>query len=266
MSENGINIKPVLDDYIKNVTSELKIRWNNWSKDLMENNIYEVIGGILSRQSSLAIQLAQNINIWNGEIAPIILRTMADNHINLAWILINPKEHSKRFILHGLGQLKLELEHRKNNLPEDNPEMKELLEQEEEFINSQRYTFLTDINLGSWSGLNTRKMAEESDLIDFYNYVYQPFSNCTHNTWAHISKYSLRVSENPLHCFLRQPIIINFNSDISYMNIGAKYLEKSFKSFDKKFELGIKIESSYEKFIEDFNEIIEKNNEAQQKI
>lgn len=256
MSENGVNIKPVLDDYIKNVTSEIKIRWNKWPKDLMENNVYEVIGGILSRQSSLAIQLALNMNIWNEEIAPIILRTMADNHINLAWILIDSKEHSKKFILHGLGQLKLELEHRKNNLSDDNPEMEELLQQEEEFINSQRYTFLTDVNLGSWSGLNTRKMAEESDLIDFYNYVYQPFSNCTHSTWAHISKYNVRVSENPLHCFLKQPTLIDFKPHISYMDIGAKYLEKSFKAFDKKFELGIKIDSSYEKFIEGFNETI----------
>lgn len=257
MAENGVNIKPVLDSYIKNVTSELKTRWNNWPKNLMENNVYEVVSGILSRQSSLSMQLALNMNIWNEEIAPIILRTMADNHINLAWILIKPKEHSEKFILHGLGQLKLQLEHRKNNIPKDNSEMKELLAREEEFINSQRYTFLTDINLGSWSGLNTRKMAEESNLIDFYNYVYQPFSNCTHSTWAHIAKYNLRVSENPLHRFLKQPTIIDFECHISYMEIGAKYLEKSFRAFDDKFELGIKIESSYKQFIVDFNKTIE---------
>ncbi|MBA6316224.1 DUF5677 domain-containing protein [Cellulophaga baltica] len=258
MSENEVNIKPVLDDYIKNISNELKIRWNKWPKDLMENNVYEVIGGILSRQSSLAIQLALNMNIWNEEIAPIILRTMADTHINLAWILINPKEHSEKFILHGLGQLKLELEHRKNNIPKNNPEMEELLQQEEEIINSYRYTFLTEVNLGSWSGLNTRKMAEDSGLIDFYNYVYQPFSNCTHSTWAHIAKYNLKVSENPLHRFLKQPSIIEFKPHISYMDTGAKYLEKSFKAFDKKFELETEIVSSYEKFIEDFNNTVEK--------
>ena len=266
MSEDGINIKPILDNYIINANIELKTRWNNWSKDLMDNSTYEVVGGILSRQCSLATQLAINMNIWNEEIAPIILRTMADNHINLAWILINPKEHSEKFIIHGLGQLKLDLEHRKNNIPPDNPEMEELLKQEEEFINSQKYTFLTDVNLGSWSGLNTRKMAEESDLLDFYNYVYQPFSNCTHNTWAHIAKYNLRVSENPLHRFLKQPIMIDFSPHISYMETGAKYLEKSFRAFDDKYDLGLKIESSYEKFIEDFNTRIEDNNEAQQRV
>ena len=257
MSKNRVSIKPVLDNYIKNVTNELKTRWNNWPKNLMENDVYEVVSGILSRQSSLAMQLALNMNIWNEEIAPIILRSMADNHINLAWILIKPKEHSEKFILHGLGQLKLQLEHRKNNLPENNPEMEELLVKEEEFLNSQQYTFLTDVNLGSWSGLNTRKMAQEANLIDFYNYVYQPFSNCTHSTWAHIAKYNLRVSENPLHRFLKQPTVIDFEPHISYMDIGAKYLEKSFGAFDDKFELGIQIESSYEKFVKDFNNIIE---------
>jgi hypothetical protein len=255
MSQVKINIKSCIENFSNNVHSELKERWNNWNKDLVENNIYEVIGGLLARQSSLAIQIANNMNAWNEDIAPIILRTMADNHINLAWILVNPRENSKQFIIHGLGQLKLELEHRKSILSDDDVEMKERLEKEEEFINSQKYTFLTEVNLGSWSGINTRKMAEEANIIDFYNYVYQPFSNCTHSTWAHISKYNTKMSKNPLHRFLREPLIIDYEPHLSYLQLAAKYLEKSFKEFDRIYNLDLKTNSSYENLLTELDSL-----------
>lgn len=247
MEEKGLNITSCINNYVENVIKSLTVRWNKWDKDLMKNSTYEVIGGILARQCSLAIQLSTNLQMWNEEIAPIILRTMADNHINLAWILINPKEHSEKFIIHGLGQLKLNLEHRKNDLDETmKEEMKEYVEREEKFINSQKYTFLTEVNLGSWSGLNTRKMAEEAGIIDFYNYVYQPFSNCTHSTWAHISKYNTNVSPNPLHKFLRHPIIIDFVPDINYFNLAGKYLDKSIREFDRVFKLNLEEDSAFD--------------------
>lgn len=263
MEEKGLDITSCINNYVENVKKSLKVRWNNWNKDLMENSTYEVIGGILARQCSLAIQLSTNLQMWNEEIAPIILRTMADNHINLAWILVNPKEHSEKFIVHGLGQLKLELEHRKNNLDESmkeedekmKEEMKEYIKLQEQFINSQKYTFLTEVNLGSWSGLNTRKMAEDAGIIDFYNFVYQPFSNCTHSTWAHISKYNTTVSPNPLHKFFRCPKIINFEPNIYFLNLAGKYLDKSMIEFDRVFNLNIDEDSAYDILLDELNEL-----------
>ena len=257
MEGKEINIEECLATYTKNVDDELRDRWNNWKKDLVDNNIYEVIGGILARQCSLAKNFALNLGNWNGEIGPILLRTMADNHINLEWILVNPNENSQKFIIHGLGQLKLELEHQKNNLPEDNEELKEHLDNEEQFINSQQYTFLTEVNLGSWSGLSTRKMAEEADILDFYNYVYQPFSNCSHSTWAHIVKYNTTSSHNPLHRFFRHPVIYEgIEPDLTFLNLSAKYLEKSFTAFDKKYDLELSSKSSYEKLLKDLDDLM----------
>lgn len=242
-----INISKVIDNYIAQIKLELELRWNTWEKDLIQNHIYEVVGGMLSRQTSLAIQFAKNPNIWNGEVAPILLRSMADNHINLAWVLINPSQHSEEFITHGLGQLKLELEHRKRKMEEDGIDIKTnpLIQSEEDFINSQRYSFLTEVNLGSWSGSSTRKMAEEANLLDFYNYVYQPFSNCTHSTWGHISKYNNVPSNNPFHKFLRHPLILEFYPDFFFLELAAKYLSKSFRLFDEKFPLNIEPPKSY---------------------
>jgi len=31
-------------------------------------------------------------------------------------------------------------------------------------------------------------MAEEAGCIDFYNYVYSPFSGCVHSMWQHIGQ------------------------------------------------------------------------------
>lgn len=254
--ENKVDLSSVALKYVNNIHSQLSTRWNNWDKDLMQKNIFEVIGGILARQVSLASQIAKNPGIWNEDIAPIILRCMADNHINLCWILTSPKENSKEFILHGLGQLKLQLEHRKINIQPDDKDSLKFLEREENFINAQKYTFLTDVNLGSWSGINTRQMAEESGEIDFYNYVYQPFSNCTHSTWAHISKYNTEASSSPFHKLLRLPRVIDYNPSIHYIHLAAKYLDKSFKRFDHKYNSAKGDDSAYVILLEDLNKAL----------
>jgi hypothetical protein len=48
-------------------------------------------------------------------------------------------------------------------------------------------------------------MAEEAGCIDFYNYVYTPFSACAHSMWHHIARYDLRECGNPLHRHHRRP-------------------------------------------------------------
>jgi hypothetical protein len=109
---------------------------------------------------------------------------MADVYINFAWVLCDPGDRAKKFILYGLGQAKLELEHRRADLASREAKVGELerIQIQEDWINKQRATFLTDVNVGSWSGISTRTMADEAGCIDFYNYVYTPFSACTHST------------------------------------------------------------------------------------
>src|SRR5690606_26275691 len=105
------------------------------------------------------------------------LRAMAEVHISVAWILADPDERTARFIHYALGQAKLELEHRRQHLGQDiSPDQQDMLDESEAWINAQQFTFLTTVNLGSWSGLSARKMAEEADCLDFYDMVYTPFS------------------------------------------------------------------------------------------
>ena len=91
-----------------------------------------------------------------------------------------------------------------------------------------------EINVGAWSGKTTRQMAEEAGILDFYNYVYTPFSQCAHSTWCHVGRYNSGPSESPLTRQLWMPRIIDSSSDGWNLSLAAKYLDKSFNAFDEK--------------------------------
>ena len=145
---------------------------------------------------------------------------------------------ARQYIEHGLGQAVLELEHRKKRLESAKEDAKEdmmqVIRAYESWINTQRWSFLVEVNVGAWSGKTTREMAEESGILDFYNYVYTPFSQCAHNTWYHVGRYNSGPSESPLTRQLWMPRIVESPSDVWNLNLVAKYLDKSFNIFDEK--------------------------------
>lgn len=253
-------LEKILNRYKENIEDDLKIRWNNWEKDLSIPEKFEVIGGLMSRQVSIALNFMSCSSIWNGHIAPIIMRSLVDNYINFAWIMEEPVERARKFIYFGLGQEKLQLEHRKNDMKnrEPNEQEKLMIEATESWINQQRFTFLTEVSLKNWSELSVRQMAEQADCIDLYNYVYQPFSCAAHNMWNHIAKYNLVESDNPLHKFFRKPAIYKFPPDIYYLELTAKYVDKMFRLFDKKTNYEPTKEYSFETFTNELYEL-EKN-------
>ena len=231
-------IKP----YCENIERDLQARLANWKPDFNHVHVHEVIGGLLARQVALAIQIASNPMIWNGDAAPILLRAMVDVYINIAWLLGNPSDRCLKFISYGVGQAKLELEHRRAQRGDVEPSEQELeLEKSSEsWINSQRLMFLQDVDLGSWSGISVRQMATEADCLDFYNYVYSPFSGCAHSMWQHVAMYNLIECTNPLHRYHREPTVRQPEIDIWYLDLAAKYANKTLKTFDS--SLGMKID------------------------
>jgi hypothetical protein len=250
--ENDLNkLQKVL---IKDLENEVPVRWKSVLIKIEQKELYEVLFGLLARQITLAIQFSINRNCWTYDLAPLVLRCMADNYINFSWIAKDPLDRSRKFILYGLGQEKLALEHRRRQIAENgsNPEDDLIIQYSEAWINSQRYTFLTEVNVGSWSGISTRQMAEEADCIDFYNFVYTPFSTATHNMWGHIAKYNLIQSENPLHKFLRKPTLGKFEIDIYNLKLAVKYTDKLIRKFDEIFKLPNNDESTYSRFLKRF--------------
>ena len=163
---------------------------------------------------------------------------MTDVHITLSWILLDAKTRARQYIDYGLGQAVLQLEHRKKLLEaadEDSKEgLKEFITAQESWINAQKWSFLINVNVGAWSGKNARQMAEEAGILDFYNYVYTPFSQCIHSTWDHIGRYNSHPSYSPLTSQLWMPSIADSSSDLWHLDLAVKYLDKTFNTFDEK--------------------------------
>lgn len=240
----------IVEVFIEDAERELHTRWKAWEKDLSKNEIYEVVGALLARQVSLATNFARAPEVWNPHLAPIFLRAMADVYITLAWIIEQPEERAQRFIHYGLGQQKLNLEHRKKQAEKDgkNPEDDRYIKAMEGWINTQRYTFLTEVDVGNWAGKTTRQMAEEAGCLAFYNYVYTPFSPAVHSMWNHVARYNLIRCTNPLHRHHQIPDTrSDIGSDPHNLYLAAKYLDKAFRKFDEKMGISVDAPNSFDR-------------------
>ncbi|HLH49832.1 MAG TPA: DUF5677 domain-containing protein, partial [Roseiarcus sp.] len=149
----------------------------------------------------------------------------------------------------GLGQAKLELEHRKAEIGDRAPTAEEeaFFDASMRWIERQRACFLQDVDLGKWSGLSVRQMADEADCLDFYNFVYTPFSACAHSMWHHIARYNLMACDNPLHRYHRRPKSLALELDLNYLLLAAKYLDKTLVAFDRQFGITVAGPSAYDK-------------------
>lgn len=245
MTESDVNweehLLKIVEKYNNIVKEGLDERWKSIAGEIYEPEPYEVIGSLLARQATLTTQLAGAPHIWNGHIAPLILRCMTDAHITLAWILKEPIERAKKYILYGLGQEKLYIEHLKaEKTSDEEPEVDQLIRVRENWLNNQRYDALTEVDVGAWSGMNTRDMAEEADCKSLYNYAYLPFSGVVHNMWQHVAIYNLKQCRNPLHKFHRVPTIAEAPLHPDFVYRSSKYVSRSFRAVDEKFALSCK--------------------------
>lgn len=254
--EEGVELWPIIENYCANVDRELAERLDAWPPDFAQIHVHEVIGGMLAREATLAKDVAGAPTLWTGHSAPILLRAMADAYINIAWLLLDPVERCRTFILFGLGQAKLELEHRRAQIGtrEPTPQEAAMLEASERWIDGQRIGWLLDVDLGNWSSLSVRQMAEEADCIDFYNYVYTPFSACAHSMWHHTARYNLKKCGNPLHRHHRRPISEALAPDLHYLTLAAKYWSKTLDAFDQAHGLAALGRSSFETLIDDLSD------------
>lgn len=258
----------IIETYTTNIQKELVDRWNlTYSTDNTQY-LYEVIIGLLSRQVSLNIYFAHSPRIWNDDIGTIILRSIVENIINIKWILHNDSDNrAKLFVDHGLSQEKLQIEHTKSQLDQlegtDRDKLNDFIERSEKRLNQEKYTFLTDVNLGSWCGKSIRFIAEEAGLKDFYDQYFVPFSNSAHGTWNHIISYSLKRSSNPLQQLRRRPIFRDLDTDIKYIELIANFMNYSFEAFDEYFNLTNPSVDSFKILIKDFNAALdEKHRES----
>lgn len=236
-------IEEIVGEFVQLCANGFASRWDSLPVELYISEAYEVVGGLMSRQATLAIELALTPPMWSRHIAPLILRSMTDAHITLAWILGDFETRAKEYISYSIGQEKLafehlEVEHEKNK----DERIAKLIEMKKNWVNSQRKDWFVEVNVGSWSGASTRKMAKESDCEGLYKFAYAPFSSVAHNMWSHISLYNLETCSNPLHKFHRVPTIKDALLDVDYVYRASRYVSRSFQSVDEHFDLDMETE------------------------
>jgi len=246
-----------MERYSENAEKGCLERWKLLPVKLYDSEIYEVIGGLLSRQVALSTNLAYSPNTWNGHIAPLVLRSMIDLVITLAWILKIPEERAPKYIMYGLGQEKLLLEHYKAKQEKSpNEQVEKMIQAKTEWLQTQRQEWSIEVNVGNWTeGPTVRDMAIECNLEDLYKLAYTPFSSVTHNTWQHISAYNLKTCTNPLHKFHKIPEIAQVPLDPDYVYRSAIYLDQAFDLVEKKYNLKAKTIAPLEFLETGFEEI-----------
>jgi len=249
------DIMEVMESYSGIVEQGMNERWEKLPVEIYESETYETIGGLMARQATLTIELAMSPSIWTGHIAPLILRCMTDVHITLAWILSEPAERSKKYILYGLGQEKLQIEHLKADADQDDEQIQKMIEIKEAWLNDQRRDFMTEVNVGNWAGLNTRQMAIEAGCEGLYKFAYTPFSGVAHNMWQHISIYNLKPCINPMHKYHKVPTIRKVPIEPDYVYRSAKYINRTYDAIDKKYKLDIEAMMPLDYLVEEFNKL-----------
>ncbi|NKJ08525.1 DUF5677 domain-containing protein [Rhizobium sp. SG741] len=224
-------------DFRNAVRADLRARLAAWPLDLIEIEVFEVVTALLCRQATLTMEMASSPGTWTPHVAPILLRAIADVFINLAWILKDPSPRARLYVEDGQGAIKLQIAHQKRALEaatdaNEAGQLREMIEMWSDWLSAQRIEALVEVNLGSWSGLNTRRMAEEAGFLDFYNYVYQPFSSAVHSNWAHVSVFNTVHCQNPAHRWHRSAAIAATPIDPNWLHLASKYLSKTFAHFD----------------------------------
>lgn len=161
---------------------------------------------------------------------------MADVYITFCWIVKDAEVRCRQFIEYGLGREKLAIEKYKEQILKEkgdvSADIRKFIELREKTLEGERHSFIIPVNIGSWSEMDTRKMAKEVGEEQFYDYVFVQFSSAVHSTWQHIWRLNFLPCINPLHGGHRVPANRRMPLDLTQAVIAANYLCKIFKKFD----------------------------------
>ncbi len=247
MAENAEkSLDSFIKDYIDNVQLGFEKRWEAVKPDIYDNWVHECIGALLSRQATLTIEMVKAPSIWNAHVAPLFLRCQIDAYISLGWVLADPLQRCKKFVLYGLGQEKLFIEFLEEALqeesePSDAEQLNKLIKIRKEWLNGQLADWATEVNVGAWSGMTAREMAKEIGRESIYKHAYVPFSGVAHNMWQHIGIFNTTPCTNPMHKWHLVPKIHKIPIEPDFMYRSAKYASISFEIFDKSMDISCDI-------------------------
>ncbi len=143
------------------------------------------------------------IGVSEGILGRLGLRTILETHINLRYLLSKDEDELwKKWRAYGAGQAKLNA--LRFDIDMDAPRHIDI-ENVEQIAGEDVWEEFLTINLGSWSGLDLRKISAKVGLKPVYDKHYSWTSGYSHGTWAQIRETCYQTCGNPLHRLHRYP-------------------------------------------------------------
>lgn len=183
------------------------------------------------------------IGIGTGILGRLGLRTILECHISLRYLMaLDNSDLWKKWRTYGAGQAKLnalrfdELMDAPKHIDVSTIEAIAGEDLWEEFLN---------IELGSWSGLDLRKLSEIANVKDAYDAHYSWTSGYSHGTWGPIRESCYDTCGNPLHRLHRYPLRQNLPDTVAdaciLINCILEDLDKAYPEFVHRLDLGKKV-------------------------
>lgn len=167
---------------------------------------HDVAFGLVLYAISLALELTLG---YGHKMAGgrILLRSIMEGYITLHYL--TKKDNQRDWLAYwndGVGKTKLAF--LKNFEAEDKPDFIEI-DRLESLANEDMWMEFRDINIGSWSKKDLRKLAMECGAKETYDKYYDWASGYAHGHWMCIRDTAFSVCSNPLHRFHKIPVPVS---------------------------------------------------------
>jgi hypothetical protein len=172
--------------------------------DLYDPRRDEVLFGLFARLTRLYVLMADDPFLWARDVSGIMLRPLAETAITFSYLAKSgTPEEFQRFIEYGEGQQKLLMLQLQDNYP--NQKSLDGLSSEQVADQIEMWPEMVEIELGSWSKKDARKLAKEAGLEHLYRLVFTPASSDLHGSWVSLKSSNLVRCAEPLHRWHRLP-------------------------------------------------------------
>ena len=256
-------LQDLVNGFAEDCQAELRSLWNALPVSIPERELFEVVGGLLSRQMLLLRQLSFSTAFWNYDAGSLVLRSMVDTHIIIAYICNDRSlDRARAFINHGLGQERLYVSKIKARASAmGDTELMARMEEYEKELDGEKYGHLTDVEYGSWTGKDNRRLAQELGLEEYYDGTFPTLSAGTHGGWNHLLKFNAVPSDNPLHAGLKRPVLEPSTPDINVLFLAGGQMEMSFRLVHERFGIVEPETSPTERLQQKLDELMTKPDE-----
>ena len=231
--------KTITHQSVSDLRKELKYHWAETLSTTAVDAKHDGIFGIAFYCLRILDEM-MGIGVGTSILGRVGLRTIIEARINLKHLIDEDSpELWQQWRSYGTGQAKL------NAL-----RFEELFERPS-FIDVASIEAIAfedigpdfqSVNLGSWSGVDLRKLSEKTGLKDTYDQHYSWASEYSHGMWGAIRESCYQVCANPLHRLHRyperSPLRDTVDDAVTLIDEILQHIDEVFPSFSKRLGPG----------------------------